>query len=199
MYFCLLSQPALYLVSSLLGQVGALLFFQGLMVQSSPTPAPLSLPVHSVHYHEAGAVYTYIRYLGLAVCSGHVTRPLCFLRSHDSSIVCFLGQGKGLIQSFRYNPVAGYIYTLGALVRQKTYTIIFRAAPNQKECMGLCSGEPRSKLSESHRVKYSRTMNSKHHNLAASHTKTALSSEVRPKASSAHPMRFKIGQSYFQQ
>lgn len=31
MHLCLLSQPALYLVSSLLGQVGALLFFQGAM------------------------------------------------------------------------------------------------------------------------------------------------------------------------
>lgn len=35
--------------------------------------------------------------------------------------------------------------------------------------MGLSSGETRIKLSQSHRLKYYRAMNSKHHSLAASH------------------------------
>lgn len=59
---------------------------------SSPTRALLSLPVHGVHSREAGAVRIVIQCLGLAVCSGHVTRLLCFFGYHEFSLVCLLSQ-----------------------------------------------------------------------------------------------------------
>lgn len=80
MHFCLLSQPALYLVSSLLGQVRVLLFFQGMMAHCLPPRSLFCVFLLTASTHEAVHVFTWS--LGLAVHSGHVTGPLCFLGYH---------------------------------------------------------------------------------------------------------------------
>lgn len=51
MHFCLLSQPALYLVSW--DRLGPCCSSKEVITYSSLTPALLSLPVHSAHSHEA--------------------------------------------------------------------------------------------------------------------------------------------------
>lgn len=115
MHFCLLSQPALYLVSSLLGQVGALPFFQAVMAGtlSSPPPALLSPPVHGVHSREAGAVHAVVRWLSLAMRSEHVTRPLCFFGYHEFSTVCLLSLGL-IFSSYNQDPrFCFWLYFLG--------------------------------------------------------------------------------------
>lgn len=75
MHFCLLSQPALYLVSSLLGQVGALPFFQATMA----------------HCHLPRRLFCL-----LSTVSTHVKLEPCTQSFDGSALLCALSKSPDL-------------------------------------------------------------------------------------------------------
>lgn len=76
MHFCLLSQPALYLVSSLLGQVGALPFFQAMMA----------------HCHLPRRLFCLLP----STVSTHVKLEPCTQLFDDSALLCALSTSPDL-------------------------------------------------------------------------------------------------------
>lgn len=70
---------------------------------SSPPLALLSPPVHGVHSREAGAGYTVVQWLGLAVHSEHISRLLGFFGYHEFPVVYLLSPGL-IFPSYNQDP-----------------------------------------------------------------------------------------------